>query len=187
MPQISGSLMSMYTIGRLARKFQLSRSTLLYYDRIGLLKPSGRTQAGYRAYSENDARRLEKICTYRGTGLPLADIRKSLNGPDSKIVAALENRLEELNADIQQLRSQQRLVVDLLADRNRLAQVGVMNKAQWVALLQASGFSHADMDRWHFEFERTAPDKHQEFLEFLCIPPNEIRTIRQLSRKQISE
>ena len=41
----------MLTIGKLARKFDLSRSTLLYYDRIGLLKPSGRTRANYRVYT----------------------------------------------------------------------------------------------------------------------------------------
>ena len=53
----------MYTIGKLAKKFDLSRSTLLYYDSIGLLKPSSRTESEYRQYSEDDAARLEQICT----------------------------------------------------------------------------------------------------------------------------
>jgi len=38
----------MFLITELARKHGLSRSTLLYYDRIGLLTPSGRSEAGYR-------------------------------------------------------------------------------------------------------------------------------------------
>ncbi len=53
------------TIGELSRKFELSRSTLRYYDRIGLLPPSGSTAANYRIYTEKDVQRLEKICLYR--------------------------------------------------------------------------------------------------------------------------
>jgi DNA-binding transcriptional MerR regulator len=46
--------MKTYSISKLARAFGLSRSTLLYYDRIGLLAASGRTGSGYRCYSEKD-------------------------------------------------------------------------------------------------------------------------------------
>jgi hypothetical protein len=41
----------MLTIGRLAERFGLSRSTLLYYDSIELLSPSARSDANYRLYS----------------------------------------------------------------------------------------------------------------------------------------
>ena len=55
------------TISALARRFGLSRSALLHYDRIGLLSPSGRSLAGYRCYSEADADRLRAIQTFRRT------------------------------------------------------------------------------------------------------------------------
>src|SRR5262245_19662656 len=61
-PSRSPAPMKTYSISRLARAFGLSRSTLLYYDRIGLLAPSGRTGSGYRSYSEKDYRQLERIC-----------------------------------------------------------------------------------------------------------------------------
>jgi hypothetical protein len=38
------------------------------------------------------------------------------------------------------------------------------------------------LHRWHAEFEKAAPDEHQEFLEFLHIPAAEIRSIRDSSR-----
>ncbi len=44
--------MNRYTISKIARACSLSRSTLLYYDRISLLRPSGRTASGYRYYTE---------------------------------------------------------------------------------------------------------------------------------------
>lgn len=53
--------MKTFRITELGKRFGLSRSTLLYYDRIGLLQPSGRTEAGYREYTRSDADRLERI------------------------------------------------------------------------------------------------------------------------------
>jgi hypothetical protein len=39
------------------------------------------------------------------------------------------------------------------------------------------------MNRWHVEFEKAAPAEHQEFLEFLHIPTDQIAGIREWSRK----
>lgn len=49
--------------------------------------------------------------------------------------------------------------------------------------MKACGLSEDQMHRWHAEFERSAPEEHQEFLEFLHIPAAEIKTIREMSRK----
>ena len=54
------------TVGRLARAFGLSRSTLLYYDSIGLLRPTGRSPANYRLYTRADGRMdLVTPCKFR--------------------------------------------------------------------------------------------------------------------------
>ncbi|MBI5522388.1 MAG: MerR family transcriptional regulator [Desulfarculus sp.] len=171
-----------YTVGRLAKRFGLSRSTLLYYDSIGLLKPCLRSKGDYRRYGPEDARRLEQICLYRQTGLNLADIAKLLEAPDSRLAATLEHRLEELNHDIARLREQQRFILGILKNPGLAERVGVMNRQTWVELLNASGFSQEDMRRWHLEFERLAPDKHEQFMEFLCIPAEEIALIRQMAQ-----
>ena len=109
------------TVGRLARRFGLSRTTLLYYDRIGLLRPSARTSSRYRLYSGKDVRRLERITAYREAGLPLAEIRAILDGPTSRTAAILEAHLETLNRKIGGLRRQQRTVASLLKDRRTTA------------------------------------------------------------------
>lgn len=172
----------MATVGRLARRFGLSRSTLLYYDRIGLLRPSSRTAKDYRVYSEKDAERLEQICRYRRAGLALEDIRQILDSRGGKLTTVLERRLDELNGEIEQLQEQQRVIVGLLGNRGRLARVRVMSRERWVSLLTASGFSAEDMRRWHARFERSAPDKHREFLEFLRLDRREIKRIRAWAR-----
>jgi hypothetical protein len=58
----------------------------------------------------------------------------------------------------------------------------VITKQKWTSIMHASGFTEAEMRRWHEEFERSAPEEHQEFLEFLHIPSDEIRAIREGSR-----
>lgn len=93
------------TVGVLGRKFGLSRSTLLYYDKIGLLSPSGRTGANYRDYTDDDVDRLEKICLYRKTGVELKRIRELLGSPDSSI---WEERLSQLNDQMNSIRLQQK-------------------------------------------------------------------------------
>jgi DNA-binding transcriptional MerR regulator len=174
----------MYTVGKLARKFNLSRSTLLYYDSIGLLKPSARTRSSYRQYSEGDAEKLERICTYRLTGLSLADIKHLLSAPKITLARALEKRLEELNDEITRLREQQRFILGILKNRRSYRKIRVMNVETWMSLLRTSGFTDDDMVQWHVEFERLAPNKHQEFLKFLCISDNDIRRIRSWAKSR---
>lgn len=172
----------MYTVGKLGKKFQLSRSTLLYYDSIGLLTPSARTESEYRQYSENDAKRLEQICRYRQAGLSLKEIKRVLDSPEDNLTQALEKRLDELNTDIKRLRDQQRLILGILQNDEYYRHINVMNAETWTSLLRASGFTQEDMIQWHIDFERLDPDRHQEFLEFICIPDEEIEQIRVWAR-----
>ena len=50
-----------YTVGAVAKLSGVSVRLLHHYDRIGLLKPSGRSAAGYRIYSLADLRRLQQV------------------------------------------------------------------------------------------------------------------------------
>lgn len=59
----------------------------------------------------------------------------------------------------------------------------MITKDKWVSIMRAAGLKDADMDRWHAEFEKSAPQEHQEFLEFLHIGADEIAKIREWSRK----
>lgn len=170
-----------YSISSLARSFGLSRSTLLYYDRIGLLKADSRSEARYRRYTRAEADRLERIGRYRQAGLSLATIRRVLDAPEPGLPDALAARLMALNEEIQRLREQQRFVVGLLGQRKEIEKLAYMSRERFVTMLEAAGFTDEDMERWHAAFERSAPGEHQWFLEFLCIPDSEIRLIRERS------
>lgn len=169
------------SVGRLGKRFGLSRTALLYYDRIGLLSPSGRSAAGYRIYREQDVRRLEAICRYRAIGLSLEQIRELLDGATDRVATLLEARLDQLNAEIDRLREQQRVIVRLLSNPKKLRAARAIDKDRWVAILRAAGLDDAAMHRWHVEFERMAPKAHQDFLESLGLPKGEVARIRRWS------
>ena len=172
----------MLTVSKLARECGLSRTTLLYYESVGLLKAASRTERNYRRYGDKDILRLRQICAYREMGLALRDIRSILERPENEASSILKRRLLELNREIELKRNHQRAILQLLQNKNSLGRIRTMTKDKWTAIMKASGLSENDMRRWHVEFEKAAPEDHQKFLEFLHIQEPEIQTIREWSQ-----
>src|SRR5437867_4972100 len=76
---------SFYTIEQVATRTGLTKRTLRYYEEVGLLPPTGRTEGNYRRYSEFDIQRLERIKELRGLlGFSLNEIRKLLEAEDER-------------------------------------------------------------------------------------------------------
>ncbi len=147
-----------YSISQLAGLFGLSRSTLLYYDRIGLLIPSERSKAGYRLYTQRDHDRLGQICTFRNTGVALADIKKMLASDNTPSVKILENRLLEIGEQIADLKSQQQVIIRLLKEMTSGVYGPAVDKEMWIKMLQAAGMDEPAMMKWHAEFESRSPE-----------------------------
>ena len=64
----------MMHIGELAERTALSQRTIRHYDEIGLLTPSGRSEGGFRLYTEGDLGRLLLIRRMKPLGLSLIHI-----------------------------------------------------------------------------------------------------------------
>lgn len=175
----SGNIMSTLTISKLARMFGLSRSTLLYYERIGLLEPSGRTQSGYRVYNEHDINRLERICRFKSTGIPLEKIRALLETKGDPAVRVLENRLEAIQQEIDALRLQQSVISNMLGRMGRDSQPTGLTKILMTDLLRVAGMDDHAMLVWHAEFEKRDPQAHHDFLKYLSLSEREIQQIRE--------
>jgi DNA-binding transcriptional MerR regulator len=77
-----------YTIGDLAQRSGLTVRALHHYEKLGLLRPSGRTDAGYRLYGQADVQALHRILAYQQMGLALKDIGPLL-GPGAPPLAEL--------------------------------------------------------------------------------------------------
>ncbi|MFC1437435.1 MerR family transcriptional regulator [Streptacidiphilus sp. N1-10] len=77
------------TVGRVAELAGVSVRTLHHYDRIGLVRPSARTPAGYRAYAAGDVERLREVLAYRRLGFGLREIADLVDDPATDAVAHL--------------------------------------------------------------------------------------------------
>lgn len=174
----------MFTIGQVAKKYSLSRSTLIYYDNIGVLSPGGRSESNYRLYSESDLKKMDRIQLFRSAGLSLDSIEQLLEKENSELDSTLEGRLLNINSEIQKLRNQQKVILNILENETLVRDSRLMTKEVWVSILRAAGLDDAGMKNWHIEFERTSPEAHQDFLESLGIEKDEVAAIRDWSQPE---
>lgn len=97
-------------IGQLARQFGLNVRTLRYYEKIGLLAPTGRSEGGYRLYSESDERLLQFVLQAKRAGFTLDEIgeivRLNQHGSACSYVRqTLGRHIEDLDAQIAELQN----------------------------------------------------------------------------------
>ncbi|MEV4093929.1 HEAT repeat domain-containing protein [Streptosporangium saharense] len=126
-------------IGDVARRSGVSARMLRHYESLGLVRPTGRTEAGYRAYSSEDIRRIFHVESLRSLGLSLREVGRALDDPGF--------RPSELVDDlIRQTRERIAGEMELLT---RLRRIGAAEPADWedvlqtVALLQGLGAESA--------------------------------------------
>jgi MerR family transcriptional regulator, repressor of the yfmOP operon len=85
MPDIPTGEQAMFSIEQVAAQTGLTKRTLRYYEEVGLLPPTGRTEGNYRRYTEEDIQRLVRIKKLRDLlGFSLADIRQIMEAEDER-------------------------------------------------------------------------------------------------------
>jgi DNA-binding transcriptional MerR regulator len=115
-----------HTVGSVARLAGVTVRTLHHYDEIGLLAPSGRSDAGYRRYGDADLERLQQILFYRELGFGLDDIRTVMTdgGADASAHLARQHamlldrigRLERMAAAVQKALEARTMGISLSAE-----------------------------------------------------------------------
>ncbi len=93
----------MMTVNEVSKRTGVSIRTVRYYDRIGLLRPACRTEAGYRLYDDAALERLQQILLFRELEFPLKDIRKIMENPAFDREKALEQQIALLTLKKQHL------------------------------------------------------------------------------------
>ncbi len=167
----------MLTVGAAAKKFGISRTTLLYYERIGLICPAKRAENGYRLYSDDDLGRLNAIMDLREAGIPLADIQKHIDYKETDVSSLLLKRLNELNSQIQTIKDQQAVIITLLS-RGDL-KTKRLNRQMWKKILLEAGIDNATTIKWHQSFEKQSPLAHTALLRTLGFSDEEISRFRE--------
>ncbi|MET9919584.1 HEAT repeat domain-containing protein [Streptomyces sp. NPDC059605] len=126
-------------IGDVARRAGVSARMLRHYESLGLVRPTGRTDSGYREYSGEDIRRIFHIESLRSLGLSLREVGRALDDPGFAPA-------ELVDGLIRQTRERLAAETELLT---RLRRIDAAEPADWedvlqtVALLQALGSKSA--------------------------------------------
>ena len=145
----------MYRISQLASRVGLSRSTLLYYEKLGLIQ-SRRSSNGYRYFTEADRQRLTLVQQLQAGGLTLKECKASIDSQLDR--ALLKKRLETLDDDIAAKLKARKLLASLLGEDN-------------------DSLSH-----WHETLENTAPEAHRQWLKQQGFSDRDAHHIKWLSR-----
>jgi DNA-binding transcriptional MerR regulator len=123
----------MLKVGELARRVGLTVRTLHHYDSIGLLKPSGRSDAGYRLYNRDDVARLHQVQALRRFGMALADIGQFLASPGASLPSLIARQIDSLD---QQIAEAAKLRAQLAALRGQLQAGEAPDLASWLTTLE---------------------------------------------------
>jgi MerR family transcriptional regulator, copper efflux regulator len=113
-------------IGFVAKESGLPIKTIRYYEELGLLKTTGRTEGGYRLFDEDVFARLNFIKRSQSLGLSLAEIKEFLNIHDQgqlpcdRIKPQLEHKVQEIDHQIQQLKILKQELEGLLSGWHRV-------------------------------------------------------------------
>ena len=105
--------MTTYSIGEVAERTGFSASALRYYEELGLLVPSTRTDAGYRVYDDQALGRLAFIARAKQLGCSLDEITDLLRIWDGEQCGAVQRRFHELVTE--KIRATRVQVAELLA------------------------------------------------------------------------
>lgn len=96
-----------YSSGQFAKKAHVTLRTIRYYDKQNILKPSAKTPAGARLYTETDFAKLQQILLLKYLGFSLQDIREmTLASADQQYLLEsmrvqkklIQERIEEMQA-----------------------------------------------------------------------------------------
>lgn len=94
------------TIAEAAERTGLTRNTLRYYERDGLMLGVGRAGSGHRRYSERDLGWIELITKLRATGMPIREVRRYAelvrvgDGNEEERLALLRAHRERVHAQL---------------------------------------------------------------------------------------
>jgi DNA-binding transcriptional MerR regulator len=94
---------TLYRIQEFAKAAGVTVRALHHYDRLGLLKPSARSAAGYRLYRDSDFARLEQIVVLKFLGFPLKDISRLLRR-ESDLASVLQRQRRVLAEKLERLK-----------------------------------------------------------------------------------
>ena len=150
------------TVGEVSTLLGVSVRALHHWDETGLVRPSQRSDAGYRLYSETDIMRIQQVLVYRQTGMSLADIKAVLDEPGADALTHLRRQRELVQGQISHLQhklSSIDMVIDIqqLGARISVAEMAEIWGTDWDPVyVEEARARWGDTPEWAESYQRKA-------------------------------
>jgi len=109
------------SIGRFAQLAKVSPRALRHYESLGLIAASGRNENGYRYYSRELLKRVERIRNLQSLGFTLEEVQNILRISDGNLVPVFQRKLAEVENELRTLEDRRRHLRELLSVANRMS------------------------------------------------------------------
>ena len=126
----------MRTVKGISNITGISVRTLHYYDEIGLLKPSDKSDAGYRLYDDKALEQLQQILFFREFDIPLKEIKAVMENPALDGNHILKMQREMLLTKIKRMEHLVASIDDILKGDNKM-DFAIFNKTEVDEMFQA--------------------------------------------------
>jgi DNA-binding transcriptional MerR regulator len=157
---VAEKMKNQYLIKEFASLTGTTVRTLHYYDRIGLLRPSGRRPNGYRLYTQDDLLRLEQITALKFLDLSLQEIKRILEDPALTVEKSLRVQAEIIAEEVQRLEAATRALRQVLGQLETGKKVSLKKVIMIIKEIQ---MSEEKKKNWAKRFY--APEEMKEFEE----------------------
>ena len=126
----------MRTVKEISNITGISVRTLHYYDEIGLLKPTDKSDAGYRLYDDKALEQLQQILFFREFDIPLKEIKAVMENPALDRNHILQMQRKMLMAKIERMEHLVASIDDILKGDNKM-DFAIFNKTEMDEMFQA--------------------------------------------------
>ena len=175
--------MKAMTVKQVSKLTGVSVRTLQYYDDIGLLSPSERTEAGYRLYEEAQLATLQEILLFRELEFPLKDIKAILDNPAYDKERALHQQIELLTLKKERLEGLIRLAEELKNEQSNV-QRGTGNKSQEGS---ADPAGNPDESGTRIESRTERRKERSHTMDFTAFDKTKLEEYKKRAREQYSD
>ena len=156
----------MMTIHEVSRLAGVSIRTLQYYDKIGLLRPSWHTDAGYRLYGDADLERLQQILLFRELEFPLKDIRAVMDSPGFDRVKAIDQQIELLTLKKEHIENLLQLARTMKQSGGNVMEFKAFDKSKLDEYARQAKAQYGSTPEYQ-EFEERAKDRAEDDSAFV--------------------
>ena len=167
----------MKTVHEVSAITGLSIRTLQYYDNIGLLKPAGYTDSGYRLYGDQELEKLQQIMLFRELEFPLKEIKTMIESPEFDRDKALDQQIDLLKLRKAQIDDLIKMAEDIrnnggnkmdfkAFDKSKLKEYAEEAKKTWGHTPEYAEYEKRSKGSSDKDMEKAADEMMKIFVEF---------------------